>query len=118
MRDERMQIEPSALHHRDQALHAVLAAGAERRDDLDVGDAGAERVIRNRELAGVDAEARDRAAGANDAETVLERLLRPERFDGDVDAASGNALDLGDGVAFPVVEYDVDSHRARGEDPL
>ncbi len=59
-------------------------------------------VERHGEVPRVDAEARDRAAGANAAQAVLERLLLPERLDRDVGAAARESLDLGDDVLLLV----------------
>ena len=75
-----------ACDHLDQAAHPLLAAGAERGDDAVVAEPGGERLVRHLELAGVDAEARQRAARAERAQGALERLLRAERLDGHVDA--------------------------------
>ena len=73
-------------------------------------EAGRERVVGHLELAGVDAEARQRAAGPEAAQRVLERPLRPERFDGHVRAAAGQSLHLGEDIDLREVEYDVRTH--------
>ena len=77
-----------------------LPPGTERRDDLLIAEAGVERLVRRDELARVHAEARQRPARPDRPQRVLERLLPPERFDRDVDAAAvGQPLDLRDGIA-------------------
>src|ERR1051326_8463088 len=81
MRDERTKVEATAANHVEQAAHPLLAAGAKRRDDAIVGQSGPERLVRDGELAGVDAEAGERAARTKHAERALERLLRPARLD-------------------------------------
>lgn len=72
----------------EEALEAEAAAGTERGDDVLLGHADAPVVPRYLdELAlAVVADVRDGAAGFRDADAVLERLVRPEGFDGDVDA--------------------------------
>src|SRR5687768_5651751 len=85
MRDEWPQVERTRAHDVDQAAHSLLPARAERRHDLVIADPRGERVERDQQLARVDAEARQGAARAQDAQAALERLLRPERLDRDVD---------------------------------
>ena len=96
--DERQRVEAAGLDGRDEPPHPLLAARAERGDDAVVAEAGRERVVRHLELARVHAEARQRAAGPQAAQRVLERLLRAERLDRHVGAAAGQSLDLGDDV--------------------
>ena len=100
-----------------QAAHALLAARTERGDDAMVAEAGGERVVGHLQLARVDAQARERAAGAQAAQRVLERLLRAERLDRHVGAAAGQRLDLGDDVLAAVVEHDVGAHPPRHRQP-
>ena len=103
--------------HRHQPPHALLAAGAQRRDDVLIAEAGVEALVRHRELAGIDAEARQRAAGPRRTQRVLERLLLAERFDRDVDAAAfGQALDVGDRI-LARIERDVRAEPARHLEP-
>src|ERR1043165_7166470 len=115
MRDERTKVAATAANHVEQAAHPLLAAGAKRRDDAIVGESRSERLVGNRELAGVNAEAGERAARTKDAEGALERLLRPERLDRDIDTA-GEMADRGDGIDVAVVDDDVDTHLLRHGD--
>ena len=82
--EERGRVEAAGLHHRDEPAHPLLAAGAQRGDDPVVAEPGGEGRVRQLELAGVHAEARQRAAGPQRAQRALERLLRAEGLDGDV----------------------------------
>jgi hypothetical protein len=101
MRQERRQIDAAVRDHRHQPPHAFLAARTKRGDDLLIGQAGIERFVGRDELAGVYAQARQRAAWTNRSQRVLERLLTAERFDRDVDAAAvGEPFDLGDQAAL------------------
>src|SRR5205085_5927638 len=89
VREQRRQIELAAADHLDEAAHALFAAGAKRRHDAMVAETGGKRIVRDPQLAGVDAERRERPAGTKHAKRVLERLLGPERLDGHVDASAG-----------------------------
>src|ERR1051325_7083407 len=112
VRDERTKVETAAANHVEQAAHPLLAAGAKRRDDAVVGQSRSERLVRNGEISGVDAEAGKSPAGAKHAQRAFERLLRPEGLDGHIDAA-GEAADLGDDVDLAVVEDEIDPERLR-----
>ena len=61
--EQRGRVEPARLDHRDEPAHPLLAAGAERGDDPVVAETRREGGIRQLELAGVDAQAGQRAAG-------------------------------------------------------
>src|SRR6185369_15415458 len=65
MGHERSQIDSAALHHRHEASHPLLAAWTERRDDLLIAESGIEGFVRRHQLARVDAEARQGAAGTD-----------------------------------------------------
>jgi hypothetical protein len=62
-----------ARHRRDRAWHALLAARAQGRHDPVVAEPRREGVVRHLELARVDAQARERAAGSQ------RRAARPRR---------------------------------------
>src|SRR5215470_6473260 len=87
-----------------QPPHALLAARAERRDDRVFAEARRERFEGYGEVPRIDAQARNRASGAYDAQAILERLLLPERLDRDVDAAAREPFDLGDDVLLLEIE--------------
>src|SRR6187431_1618387 len=57
VRDERQWIEATRLHHPHQASHALLAARAQRRDDRLIAETRCEGLVRDLELARVDAQA-------------------------------------------------------------
>ena len=119
MRHKRRQIDATMLDHRHQPPHPLLPARAERRHDLLIAEARIERLVGRDELARVDAEARQRAAGPDGAQRVLERLLPAERLDRDVDAAAaGQPLDLRDGIAVLDVQRDVRAEPSRDLEPL
>jgi hypothetical protein len=61
--DERPEVEAAAGDDVHQAAHALLAAGAQRGDDLVVAEAGVEGGQRDLQVVAVDAEAGQRAAG-------------------------------------------------------
>src|SRR5689334_18706815 len=67
------QVHASALDHRHQTPHALLATWTECRNDALVTEAGIQRFVRRDELAGIDAEARQRSTGPGRAQRVLER---------------------------------------------
>ena len=67
MREQRRWVETPCLHHRHQPSHSFFAAGAQRRDDFVIADAGGERVVRNLKFARIYAEAAQRAAGTQTA---------------------------------------------------
>lgn len=99
MRDERTEVEPATAHHVQKTAHPLLAARAKRRDDADVGQAGAERVVGDLQLARVDAEAGEHAARTEDAQGVFERRLRPERL---IATSTSQTADLGDHIDLEV----------------
>ena len=102
MRDQRAEVDAAVRDHRHQPAHPLLAARAERRHDPLIAQAGVDRLVGRDELAGIDAEARERAAGTDRAQRVLERLLPSQRLDRHVDAAAaGQPLDLGDADPVP-----------------
>ena len=73
-----------------------------------------ERAEWDGEVAGVDAQARERAAGAQHAQAGLEGRLGTERLDCDVDAATvGEAHDRLDRVDGLVVDDVVSARTAR-----
>ena len=66
----------------------------------------------NGQVAGVDAQAGHGAARAHAAQGIFEGAGGPQRLDRHVDAAPGEALDLGDDVLLLEVEDDVGAHPA------
>ena len=83
-----------------------------------VAETCGERLVRQLELARVDPEARQRAAGTERPEGALERLLRPQGLDRDVGAVpAGQAHDLLDDVDLGEVERDVGAHPAGHRQP-
>ncbi len=76
VRDYRAKIDPMVLDRRHQTAHAFLAARAERRDDLLIGEPCVERFIRRHHFARVDAQTRQRASGANRAKPRAYELYR------------------------------------------
>src|SRR5262245_41622035 len=71
VRDQLAEGEPLGGDDAHEAPHTLLAARAQARDDVVIAQARRERVERHRQVAGVDAQARDRAARAYDAQAVL-----------------------------------------------
>src|SRR6185369_2162743 len=93
-----------------QPSHALLATRTEGRDQRVVAEARCERVERQRQMSGIDAEARKSAAWANRSQRVLEGGLRSESLDRDVGAAAGELLDLGHDVLLFVIQHHVRAH--------
>ncbi len=119
MRDERLQVGPPSLDHPHQPPHPLFAAGAESRDDPMVAQAHCERIERNPEAPRIDAEARERAARAKNAEGGFERGLRPQRLDRNVHAAPvGEPADLFDRIGSAEVDDVVGAETLRHRDPL
>ncbi len=105
MRDHRLQVEAAGGDDGHQTAHALLAAGAQRGDQRLVGQPGRKGVDRQRQLAGVHAQARQGAARLEGAQAVLERLLGAERLDRNIDAlAPGQPHDFADRVGFAVID--------------
>src|SRR5439155_17627025 len=71
MREQRQRVEPVRLHHQHEAAHALLTSRTKRRYDAVVADAGRESVVRNLKFSRVNAQAAQRAAGTQAAETIL-----------------------------------------------
>ena len=113
MGDQRGRVEPAASDQVHQPTHPLLATGAQGGHDPMVAESCRERGVRHLELAGVDPEARQRAARPKDAECRLECLLRSERLDRDVRTTAGRQpADLVEHVHAGVVEHDVGTHPA------
>ena len=108
VRDERRQIDAPVRDHRHQPPHPLFSARAQRRHDLLIAEARVERIVGSGDLAGIHAQARERASRPGGAQRVLERGLLSERLDGDVGAAAvGQPLDFSDGILFAVVDDDI-----------
>jgi hypothetical protein len=78
-----------------------------------IAETRGERIERHREVARIDAEARERAARADAPERALERRLQAQRLDGDVGSAARESFDLGDDVLLFEVQHDVRAHALR-----
>ena len=63
--------------HRHQTAHPFLAAGAERRHDFLVAEAGVDRLVRRDQFAGIDPEARQRPARPRGPQGVSKVACRP-----------------------------------------
>ena len=75
---------------------------------------GAERSERDRQIGRIDAQARQRAARPQHPQGALERALRAQRLDRDVDAAPvGEAHDLLDRIDVREVDHVVGAHASR-----
>jgi hypothetical protein len=59
MRHQRLQIDAPAGDHRHQPPHPLLATGAERGDDLQIGEPRSEGIEWDRQVGGVNAQAVD-----------------------------------------------------------
>ena len=99
-----------AAHRLHEAAHALLAFRAERGNDFGVGDACAERLVRDLEFAAVDAEAGERAAETQAAQAVLPGLLESQCLDSDICAAVCEPFDFCGGVALRRIQHDIDAH--------
>ena len=83
-----------------------------------VAEPGREGAERDRQIGRIDAEARQRAARAQHAQRRLERRLRAERLDRDVDAAAvGQAHDLLDRVDRREIDDMVGAELLRDRQP-
>ena len=76
------------LHHRHQAAHSLFSAGAKRRHDLVIADAGSKGVVRHLKFSRINAEAAERAARTQATQTILKCLLNAERFDRNIRATA------------------------------
>src|SRR5947209_8553121 len=101
---------PDHLH---QAAHTLLPAWAECCHDAVIANACTESFIRDLQLAGIDAEAGERATGTQRAQGILERTLCTERLYAHVRAAASQLLDLRDDIHLAVIECHVRAHRPR-----
>ena len=105
-------------HHLDQAAHPLLAAGAERRDDAVVAEAGGERVVRHLQLAGVDAEAGQRAARAQARSAFSKVSCVPSASMATSAPPPVRRLISATTSTFAVVEHDVGAHPPRHREPV
>src|ERR1019366_1337966 len=94
VRHEVAEGEALRLDDAHQTPHALLAARAQGRPDRVIAEAGRDELSRDREMARVDPEARERPPGADARQAAFERRWQAQRFDGHVDAATGESLDL------------------------
>ena len=118
MRDQRAEVDAMVLDHRHQTAHAFLATGAQRRDDALIAQAGVNGLVGRHELAGIDAETRERTARADGLQRGLERLLASERLDRRVHAATARQpLDFRHGILLQVVDDDVGAEALRHREP-
>src|SRR6185503_17464494 len=100
MREEGRGIETARLDHRHEAAHSLLTAGTQRRDDSVISEAGCKCIIRQLELARINAKARKRAARTQAAQRIFKCLPCPESFDRNVCAAARQAQSFSHDVAL------------------
>src|ERR1700676_319222 len=86
MRQQRPQIQSTVPYQFHQPAHSLLASRAKRRDDLVIAEARGEGLEGYRQFSGIDAQARQRATGAENAQGALKCPLRAERFDRHIDS--------------------------------
>jgi hypothetical protein len=114
MRDERAKINPARTDYAHQSPHALLAPWAQGAHNGNVPEPGVERFERHGQLPRVYAEAGKHASRAENLQTELKRILRPQRLDGDVDATTGREPhDCGDRVLRGVVDHNLGAEQAR-----
>src|ERR1019366_1247900 len=118
VRHEVAEGEALRLDDAHQTPHALLAARAQGRPDRVIAEAGRDELSRDREMARVDPEARERPPGADARQAAFERRWQAQRFDGHVDAATGESLDLEGRVLTERVDHDVGAHATRHGLPL
>ena len=119
MADHHAQIEPAGDQHVHQAAHALFAAGAQGGVDAVVAETGGKGRQRDRQIAGVNAQAGQRAAGLEHPQRRLEGGLRAQCLDRRIcTAATGQLHHLGHHVALLVVQRHVGAQLAGDAQPV